>query len=206
MIPSNNRRCILIAFLLFFSSHAFSQDTISISYRDKIEVTTSLGVSIPRSDFMKHSNIGIRTMTGFQYRYNKSIFFRAVYEISLYSFTNSRSVDGFSVVNKGNRSLIGAFVDAGLKYKLWETELKLGALLGFGIIVAHKPLYRGSGKCCQHQYAARKQKLTRLIDWVVLHHIVLIKSLHCLYRITAFQRSTAFSCLWTVSLAVPISL
>lgn len=72
MIPSNNRCLISIVFLFFFSNHVFSQDTISNSYRDKIEITTSFGISIPRSDFMKHSNIGIRTMTGFQYRYNKN--------------------------------------------------------------------------------------------------------------------------------------
>ena len=144
MILYNNRRCILIAFLFFFSNHAFSQDTLSNSYRDKIEVTTSFGVSIPRSDFMKHSNIGIRTMTGFQYRYNKSIFFRAVYEISLYSFTNTRSVDGFSIVNKGNRSLIGAFTDIGLNKGIRD-RFEIGGFAGFGVLWLTSPFTEVQG-------------------------------------------------------------
>ncbi len=144
MITSNNRCCIIIAFLFFFSNYVFSQDTISNSYRDKIEITTSFGLSIPRSDFMKHSNIGIRTMTGFQYRYNKSIFFRAVYEISLYSFTNSRSVDGFSVINKGNRSLIGAFVDIGSNTVIGD-RIEIGGFTGFGLLWLTSPFTEVQG-------------------------------------------------------------
>lgn len=144
MIPSNNRCLISIVFLFFFSNHVFSQDTISNSYRDKIEITTSFGLSIPRSDFMKHSNIGIRTMTGFQYRYNKNIFFRAVYEISLYSFTNTRSVDGFSIVNKGNRSLIGAFTDIGLNKGIRD-RFEIGGFAGFGVLWLTSPFTEVQG-------------------------------------------------------------
>ncbi|SPW29520.1 Uncharacterised protein [Elizabethkingia miricola] len=160
MIPSNNRCCIIIAFLFFFSNYVFSQDTISNSYRDKIEITTSFGLSIPRSDFMKHSNIGIRTMTGFQYRYNKSIFFRAVYEISLYSFTNSRSVDGFSVINKGNRSLIGAFVDIGSNTVIGD-RIEIGGFTGL-VYYGSQALLPRFRKCCQYQYALGNKSLRDL--------------------------------------------
>lgn len=144
MIPYNNRCCLLITLLFFFSNRVLSQDTISNSFRDKIEITTSFGFSIPRSDFMKHSNIGIRTMTGFQYRYNKSIFFRTVYEISLYSFTNTRSVDGVSIVNKGNRSLIGAFADIGLNKGIRD-RIEIGGFTGFGFLLFTSPFTEVQG-------------------------------------------------------------
>jgi hypothetical protein len=121
--------CVLVAVVFSTTGQTLKLSTNVL--KPELFASTGVGLSFLNPSFKQISNNGFKTYTGVEVQVADHYWARISYELSLYSFSNVIYKDGFKITNKGNRTLLGGFIDLGYRKKFNNFDVYLYG--GFGV-------------------------------------------------------------------------